>query len=69
MNIKQALEHYGTQSKLAAALDVEQSNISKWNSSGVMPWHRQLELQMLTKGKLKADPKPRKANGELSRAA
>jgi len=60
MHIKDAIDHYGTQQRLADALDVKQSSISKWLKAEYLPYLRQLEIQFLTKNKLKADAKKRK---------
>ena len=60
MHIKDAIAHYGTQQRLADALDVKQSSISKWLKAEYLPYLRQLEIQLLTKNKLKADAKQRK---------
>jgi len=54
MEAQHAIEHYGTQQRLADALDVRQSNVSKWMKKGI-PYLRQLQIQVLTKGKLKAN--------------
>jgi transcriptional regulator with XRE-family HTH domain len=65
MQILQAIAHYGTQKRLADALDVEQSNISKWLKKGAIPYLRQIELQFITKGKLKAEPKCKRPKPEV----
>ena len=58
MQTYEIIAHYGTQQKVADALDVKQSNIAKWLKSGRPPYLRQLQVQILTKGKLKAERKP-----------
>ena len=49
-----AIKHYGTQQKLAAALGLSQATISGWGE--FPPPLRQLQMQKITKGKLRAEP-------------
>jgi hypothetical protein len=49
------IRHYGTQVEAAAALDVAQSTISGWVTSGKVPALRQMQVQRLTRGRLKVD--------------
>lgn len=50
-----AIQHFGTQVALAAAIGVDQSTISKsWGE--YPPPLRQLQLEALTGGALKAEP-------------
>ena len=50
-----AIQHFGTQVALAAALGVDQSTISKsWGD--FPPPLRQLQIEALTGGALKAEP-------------
>jgi transcriptional repressor of cell division inhibition gene dicB len=54
MTTEEAISHYGTQVRLAQALGTRQSTISSW---GIYPPKlRQLQLQQITKGRLKAEP-------------
>jgi DNA-binding transcriptional regulator YdaS (Cro superfamily) len=55
MTPHQAIEHFGTQVKLAQALDIRQGSVSEWVIAGKVPWLRQLHIEKVTKGKLKAD--------------
>ena len=58
MNTQQAIEHFGSVSKLAAALGIKSRQaIYAWGESP--PYGRQCQLELITKGKLKA-------NAELS---
>lgn len=60
MLTKDAISHYGNQAKLAAALEITSGAISQWGE--YPPRLAQLELEKMTKGKLKAEPKrPAKA--------
>jgi hypothetical protein len=54
MTTEEAIKHYGTQWKLAKALGTVQSTISSWGT--YPPKLRQLQLQQLTKSRLKAEP-------------
>lgn len=54
MTTQEAIQHYGTQTKLATALGTKQSTISSWGE--YPPKLRQLQLQQITRGRLKAEP-------------
>ncbi|MCT8874176.1 Cro/CI family transcriptional regulator [Shewanella xiamenensis] len=47
-----AIAHFGSQVKLAAAIGVSQAAISKWPDD--VPELRAYQIELLTKGKLKA---------------
>lgn len=49
-----AVKHYKTQQKLATALGMSQASISGWGE--YPPAIRQLQLQRITNGRLKAEP-------------
>jgi hypothetical protein len=53
MTTAEAVSHYGTQVKLATALGMAQSTIAGWGEHP--PAIRQLQIQQLTGGKLKAE--------------
>ena len=53
MNIKDAINYYGSRSKLARALDVTPQAINNWGEE--LPMLRQYQIEVLTKGKLIAD--------------
>lgn len=53
MTKDQAIKHFGTQAKLAAALGMTQGSVSLWGE--FPPAVRQLQLQALTGGDLKAE--------------
>ena len=55
-----AIKHFGTQSKLAEALGITQGSVAGWGD--VPPLPRQYQIQVLTRGKLKADPIPVRAS-------
>jgi transcriptional repressor of cell division inhibition gene dicB len=54
MTTYQAVRYYGTQMKLANALGIRQGSVSDWGE--YPPALRQLQLQQITKGRLKAEP-------------
>lgn len=67
-----AINFYGTQAALADALDMAQPTISGWGEEP--PDLRQIQLERITKGKLKANPacylpKPKVAEAASARRA
>jgi hypothetical protein len=54
MTTYQAIKHYGTQVELASALGITQASVSEWGD--YPPKLRQLQLQQITRGRLKAEP-------------
>lgn len=54
MRLLDAVSHFGTQERLAKALGIEQGSISSWNRE-LIPLARALQVEKITKGKLKAD--------------
>lgn len=53
MTRQEAINHYGTRAKLAEAIKVSVTAIALWGES--VPPLRQVQLQKLTRGKLRAD--------------
>lgn len=51
---EEAIKHYGSQSALARALGIAQASVAGW--SEYPPDGRQLQIEKITKGKLKAEP-------------
>jgi DNA-binding transcriptional regulator YdaS (Cro superfamily) len=54
MRTQDAISHFGSQAALAVALGIKQQSVQDWGE--IVPKLRQLQLERLTKGKLKADP-------------
>lgn len=54
MNYDQLIEHYGSQTNAAKALGISPVAVCLWQKGGI-PERRQLQLQQLTRGALKAD--------------
>lgn len=55
MTYDDVINHFGTQLAAAKALGLSQSSISDWKRVGITNL-RQLHVEAVTKGKLKADP-------------
>lgn len=53
MRKSEVLSHFGTQQKVADALGISQRAVSGWDD--VIPMGRALQLEKVTRGKLKAD--------------
>lgn len=56
MSPADVISHFGTQVNVASALGITQPTVSEWVQNGYVPLGRQYEIQVLTGGKLKADP-------------
>lgn len=55
MRKEEAISFYGSQSALARALGIAQASVAGWTGE-YPPGGRQLQIEKLTKGKLKAEP-------------
>lgn len=59
MTPEDVIRHFGgTQMKAAEALNLYQSSVSEWVQNGRVPWLRQLHIEKVTGGALKAEPEP-----------
>jgi DNA-binding transcriptional regulator YdaS (Cro superfamily) len=56
MKTDDVVKFFGTQVKAAIALGIRQSAIANWVMRGFIPPLRQLHIEKVTRGKLKADP-------------
>lgn len=56
MTMQDLLDHFGTQTAIAKAVGVSLQVVSAWNAKKRIPLGRQYEIQVLTAGKLRADP-------------
>jgi hypothetical protein len=69
MHTHQVIEYFGTQQAVADALGIKQSSVAGWGE--FPPDLRQLQIEMLTDGKLKAEstcyPKTDAARGNEGR--
>lgn len=54
MNYEQLIKHFGSQTAIARALSLSSPSVWEWQTNGI-PDERQLEIERLTDGKLKAD--------------
>lgn len=58
MTISDAIEHFGNQTNLAKALEnCSPQAVQQWVAKGEIPRGRQYEIEVITSGNLKADPK------------
>lgn len=55
MKIQEVINYYGTRKAVAAALGITKQAVSQWEAEDSIPPLRQLQLQELTKRKLRAD--------------
>ena len=53
MDMREALEWYGTKTRIAEALGIRLPSVAEWGNT--IPPLRQLQLERLTKGALRAD--------------
>lgn len=53
MTYEELIRYFKTQVAAAAALEVNQSSVSDWKKNGIPPL-RQLQVEEVTRGKLKA---------------
>jgi DNA-binding transcriptional regulator YdaS (Cro superfamily) len=56
MKPEDLLAHYKNQAAIARALDVEQPSVCVWFKNGSIPPIRQLQIEEVTRGAIKADP-------------
>lgn len=56
MKTQTAVDYFGSQKKLAAKLGITQPAISHWGET--VPLVRQYQLQVLTRGRLRAEDQP-----------
>jgi transcriptional repressor of cell division inhibition gene dicB len=62
MRTIEAIKYFGTQQAVADALGLKQPAVSLWGERP--PSLRQLQLEIITKGKLKADPEIKQPSRE-----
>ena len=51
MTYQDCLDHFGSITKFAAAMDMTENGVRNWRDG--IPWKMQLAIQTLTNGKLK----------------
>lgn len=54
MRTSEVVEHYGSQKAIADALDIKQPSVAEWGD--YPPPLRQIQIEKLTRRKLKAEP-------------
>jgi DNA-binding transcriptional regulator YdaS (Cro superfamily) len=67
MRTSDVVEHFGTQKAIADALGIKPPSVSDWGE--FVPPLRQLQIEALTGGKLRADASILPAPSEIERAA
>ena len=68
MTFDQLIKHFGSQVVAAKAIGCTQPTLSNWKSRGRIPMLQQLRIELITKGKLKAQPLlPQRAKRTVSR--
>lgn len=67
MKLSEAIAHFGTEAELARQLGIRPQAVYQWRNGGdpeYIPEGRQTRIELITRGKLKADPistKPKSA--------
>lgn len=56
MDYHELIDHFGTQQQAADALGLAQPTIAMWKDRGI-PVPRQYQIQVVTRGRLKANPR------------
>lgn len=54
MTLEETISHYGSIKKMADSLGVSRQTIYLWKTKGQIPFSRQAQIELQTKGKLKA---------------
>ena len=57
MDIKEVVDYYGSQNKLAKTLGIARQNITRWLEEGCIPLLQQYRIEEITKGKFKRGTK------------
>ncbi len=52
MKTTDAVEHFGSQRKLAEALGINEANVSRWKTAGIVPIKQALRLVDMSRGEL-----------------
>lgn len=60
MNFDDLMRQFGTQRAAADALGMKYQAVNNWLRRGHIPWRAQIELERLTRGRLRAEPYPGK---------
>ena len=58
MTVNEVIDHFGGAYRTALSLGVSPPAVSKWIANDKIPWTRQRDIELETKGKLVADPRP-----------
>ena len=55
MNLEETIKYYGSIKNLADAIGVSRQTIYLWKDKGAIPYARQAQIELETRGKLKAE--------------
>lgn len=64
MTYEDVIEFYGSAAKAARSIGVSKAAISAWKKKSGVPFLTQTYIQVLTKGKLKAEDRPKKLRAQ-----
>lgn len=53
MEVKQVIDYFGNQNKIAKALGITRGAVCEWVRSNKIPPARQIQIQRITNGKIK----------------
>lgn len=56
MTANQVIEHFGSITAVAKALGIKPPSVHEWTTRKRVPWLSQLEIEEITKGKLRHNP-------------
>ena len=56
MTFQEVLDHFGSQANIARAMNTSLGVVWAWKDKDRIPLGRQFQIQVLTGGKLRADP-------------
>jgi hypothetical protein len=66
MSPERAIEHYGSRGALAKACDVTEAAVYLWVKQGAIPYDRQCQIQVDTKGALLAKKEDAEPNERVA---
>ena len=56
MTLEQVRKHFGSYAEAARKIGISRGGIAQWHTFGYVPRFRQLQIEKITRGRLKADP-------------
>lgn len=58
MDVEKVIEHFGGVRQTAEALIISYQAVQQWRTAEEIPVSRQFQIEVVTRGKFKATPKP-----------